>query len=76
MSFRWSTRERAVELGVAGWVRNEPDGSVLIEAQGSARSVDALIEWARTGPPGARVESIDVAEIGLGDGEAAFEIRR
>lgn len=76
MSFRWSTRERAVEVGVTGWVRNEPDGSVTIEAQGGMRSVDALIEWARTGPPSARVESIDVAEIGPSDGEAAFEIRR
>jgi acylphosphatase len=56
--FRESMRREAERLGVAGWVRNRPDGSVEAVAQGPADAVDALVDWARTGPPQARVERI------------------
>ena len=56
--FRESMRREAERLGVTGWVRNRPDGSVEAVAQGPAAAVDALVEWARTGPPQARVERI------------------
>jgi acylphosphatase len=56
--FRESMRREAERLGVAGWVRNRPDGSVEAVVQGTAAAVDALVEWARTGPPQARVERI------------------
>jgi acylphosphatase len=56
--FRESMRREAERLGVAGWVRNRPDGSVEAVAQGPVEAVDALIEWARSGPPQARVERI------------------
>jgi acylphosphatase len=56
--FREAMRREAERLGVAGWVRNRPDGSVEAVAQGAPEAVDALIEWARTGPPQARVERI------------------
>ncbi len=56
--FRESMRREAERLGVAGWVRNRPDGSVEAVAQGPAGAVDALVEWARVGPPQARVERI------------------
>ena len=49
--FRESMRSEAERLGVAGWVRNAPDGSVEAVVQGPAEAVDALIEWARNGPP-------------------------
>lgn len=62
VAFRWHTEERARELGVAGWVRNEVDGSVLLHAEGDAAAVDALVEWCRTGPPSARVEHVAVRE--------------
>ena len=56
--FRESMRREAERLGVVGWVRNRPDGSVEAVAQGPAEAVDALIAWARIGPPQARVERI------------------
>jgi acylphosphatase len=56
--FREAMRREAERLGVVGWVRNRPDGSVEAVAQGAPEAVDALVEWARIGPPQARVERI------------------
>lgn len=73
VSFRHYTREEARRLGVSGWVRNRRDGSVETMIHGQAGSVEALIEWAKHGPPGARVTDVQVAD---GDGSAdTFEIR-
>ncbi|HUX30093.1 MAG TPA: acylphosphatase [Thiobacillus sp.] len=56
--FRESMRRKAERLGVAGWVRNTPDGAVEAVVQGPAEAVDALIAWARSGPLMARVDGI------------------
>lgn len=56
--FRESMRREAERLGVTGWVRNAADGSVEAVVQGADEAVDALIEWARTGPPLARVDRV------------------
>lgn len=74
VSFRWYTEERARSLGVAGWVRNEPDGSVLVHAEGEDDAVDALLEWCRTGPSAARVEHVAVRETSP-SGAGSFETR-
>jgi acylphosphatase len=60
VSFRYYTRERAGELGVRGWVRNEPDGSVTGHFEGPADAVDALVAWCHDGPRRARVEGVAV----------------
>ena len=60
--FRESMRAEADRLGVTGWVRNAPDGSVEAVVQGPGTAVDALIAWARIGPPQARVDRIDLAD--------------
>ena len=60
--FRESMRNEAERLGVTGWVRNLPDGSVEAIIQGSIEAVDALLEWTQTGPPMARVERVIVDE--------------
>ena len=60
--FRESMRSEAERLGVTGWVRNAPDGSVEAVVQGPDTAVDALIAWARMGPPQARVDRIDLAD--------------
>jgi acylphosphatase len=62
VSFRWYTQERARALGVTGWVRNEPDGSVLVHAEGDDDAVDALVEWCRRGPSLAKVVDVAVRE--------------
>ena len=72
--FRDSCRREADRLGVVGWVRNEPDGSVLVEAEGPDGAVDALVAWCRTGPPGARVTGVDVTPASPSGGRG-FEVR-
>ena len=62
VSFRWYTQEQARSLGVTGWVRNEPDGSVLLHAEGEPEAVDALLAWCQEGPPSARVRHVAVRE--------------
>lgn len=58
--YRAWTTEEARELGIDGWVRNRKDGSVEAVLAGSAADVETLLELCRSGPPLARVESIDV----------------
>ncbi|TAN53409.1 MAG: acylphosphatase [Betaproteobacteria bacterium] len=60
VGYRESLRAEALRLCVRGWVRNRRDGTVEAVAQGPAEAVDALIAWARRGPPAARVAQIDV----------------
>lgn len=74
VSFRWYTEQRARELGVNGWVRNEPDGSVALHAEGDDQAVDALVEWCRTGPALARVRNVTVREAAV-TGATTFETR-
>lgn len=74
VSFRWYTEQRARELGVNGWVRNEPDGSVALHAEGDDQAVDALVEWCRTGPALARVRNVAVREAAV-TGATTFETR-
>ncbi len=61
VGFRHHTKVRARELGIAGWVRNLPDGSVEVWAEGEASVLDELDRWLRIGPPGARVEGLEAA---------------
>ena len=56
--FRESTRRTAEEFGVAGWVRNRPDGSVEAVFEGDDLAVARAVAWARIGPPRALVTSL------------------
>jgi acylphosphatase len=73
VAFRWHTQERARQLGVAGWVRNEVDGTVLVHAEGEDDAVDALVEWCRHGPPSARVRDVAAREAAW-SGAGSFEV--
>ncbi len=64
--FRASTKEKAERLELTGWVKNESDGSVLIEVTGEQENVDELEKWCSTGPMYAkvnRVESVDIEYV-------------
>ena len=73
--YRASTVKEASRLGLTGWVRNEPDGSVVLEAQGAKEAVERLLDWARKGPPGARVAGLDSDWVEEMAGEATFRVR-
>ena len=60
VSFRSSMAQLASDLGVRGWVRNLPDGTVEAFLEGDERKVNRVIDWAKFGPPRARVDRLEV----------------
>ena len=58
VGFRWFVTSEANRLGLAGWVRNNADGSVELEAEGPCEALEQLRERVRQGPPAARVERV------------------
>lgn len=76
VGYRWSMVEQARQLGVAGWVRNRHDGSVEAVVCGAAAAVDQIVDWARRGPFGARVDGVEVSEaVAVGELDGRFEQR-
>ena len=57
--FRASAAQTATELGIRGYVENLPGGDVKIVAEGTAESLEKLIEWCKEGPPHAEVDSVE-----------------
>lgn len=75
VSFRESTRQTALRHSVNGWVRNLPDGRVEAIFEGAKDAVEVLLQFVRTGPPRAKVESVEI-QIAEVEGEfQIFEIR-
>ena len=63
VGFRYATVTEARRLGLVGWTRNAPDGSVEIVAEGELADIRALVAWCQTGPPMARVRNVVHAEV-------------
>ena len=63
--FRAAARSEAESLGLAGWAHNEPDRSVKILVEGDPESIAEFIAWCKHGPPDARVERIEIAEVDI-----------
>ena len=63
--YRESAKREATRLGVTGWVRNKPDGSVELLACGTEDTVQKLVEWCKTGPPLAKVTEVTITEVEL-----------
>jgi acylphosphatase len=72
--YRGGCAEQALALGVSGWARNLPDGSVEIVAEGGTEAVDRLVEWCRRGPPAARVSAVEV-RVEEPEGLSGFDVR-
>lgn len=73
VAFRWHASAEAERLGVVGWVRNEPDGTVRCHAEGTAKAVVGFVDWCRRGPRWATVERVEVTDVERG-GFGSFEI--
>jgi acylphosphatase len=67
VGFRYAMVQQAGKLALRGWVRNRRDGTVEAVIQGPVEPVQELVEWARHGPAGARVDGIEVKDEHAGD---------
>lgn len=75
VAFRFSTHHKAIKLGLTGYVKNMPDDSVFIEAEGKEEAINKLIEWCYVGPPKAKVTEVKATE-GEVKGYRNFELKR
>jgi acylphosphatase len=72
--FRDTARRRAESAGVAGWIRNTPDGTVEAVFEGDPEAVDEMVEFSRRGPSRAEVASVEVIDEEP-EGLSGFEVR-
>jgi acylphosphatase len=73
--FRDSARQQAEQLGLAGWVKNLPDGRVEALLEGPPGNVREMIRWCEAGPPHATVEDVDAEFETPGEDLKGFEVR-
>lgn len=76
VGFRRATQREATRLQLTGWVTNQPGGEVVVEAEGPAAAVDALLAWCHRGPRFARVDTVEVVVVAVLDLDPSFTIRR
>ena len=75
VGFRYFTQDAAVREGVTGWVRNRPDGCVEAYVEGESEAVTRVERAIRRGPPGARVEAVQVDDEEASGAYSDFSIR-
>jgi acylphosphatase len=75
VGYRAACCNKSRELGLAGWVRNLPDGRVEVQAEGTTQDLAELRLWCERGPAPANVSGVAVSQMGT-TGEDWFEIRR
>jgi acylphosphatase len=73
--FRDSTREKAQELGLSGYVKNNPDGDVEALFEGPKEAVEEMVRWCGQGPPHASVENVEANYEQARDDLKGFEVR-
>lgn len=59
VNFRYYTMKKARDLGIAGFVKNEPDGAVYVKAEGERGALDEFLKWCRQGPAYANVDKVE-----------------
>ena len=63
--FRDAARQKAEELGVCGFARNEPDSTVYIEAEGEENDLGDFVKWCKEGPRLAKIDKVEIKESEL-----------
>lgn len=74
VGFRYYTHKKALELGICGFVRNQADGSVSIEAEGKSDQLEQFVLWCQEGPSWARVLKLEQQQVPV-VGYDTFEIK-
>jgi len=62
VGFRFFASQKADFLNLTGFIKNNPEGTVSIEIEGSDKNLEEFIDWCRRGPPGAEVKKLEVKE--------------
>jgi acylphosphatase len=75
VGFRAFTQASAAREGIHGWVRNTADGGVEVWAEGDVEALSRFERRLRQGPPSARVDGVEVTDIGASGISAGFEVR-
>jgi len=73
--FRASTKQKAEQLGIAGWVKNTDNGRVEALIEGDEKQIQDMIKWCHQGPPLSRVKKVEVKNIDSTNGFNGFEIK-
>ena len=60
VGYRWSAANEAIRRNITGYVRNQSDGSVYIEAEGTSEQLDPFVDWCRRGPGMSHVKSVSI----------------
>lgn len=74
VGFRWFVEREAQMLSIAGWVRNNADGTVEVLAQGTSHQLSGLHSRLRQGPRAARVDSVEVSDVRPSANLSSFRI--
>jgi len=75
VGFRYTTVRVASRLSLAGWIRNMPDRSVAVRAQGDDEAITRLITFLEAGPPAASVTALSIRDVPVVADLGGFEIR-
>ena len=75
VGFRYNARAAAQHLGLTGWVANNWDGSVTLEAQGTRAALDELVPTIERANRWARIEGVEVTDLPAKDREYGFTVR-
>jgi len=73
--FRASTKQKAEQLGLTGWVRNTADGCVEAVFEGEEQFVKEMIDWCHHGPPHAEVENVEIKNQSPTNGFKGFTVK-
>lgn len=76
VGFRYHTQREATQLGLTGYVKNLPDGTVEIVAEGPSPAVTQLLEWSKQGPITAQVKQVDITYDSANGEFSRFTIER
>lgn len=75
VSFRYFTKQKAVSLGLKGWVRNLPNGRVECEFEGPTQAIEEMIGFCKEGPRWSKVTSVDVEWLDYSGKHSSFQVR-
>ena len=75
VSYRFTAQQKAIKLGLTGYVKNLPNGDVFLEVEGTEENIEKLIQWCYGGPPKAKVTEVDAVEAEMKNFKT-FELKR